>query len=61
MTRITVYVWLIFWHPKLCICNSQRDVQNAKHYTIIVAHLQPIFKFWSTADHTGYLILAAKH
>ena len=44
----------------LHICNAPFDVQNAKRYIIMTAILEPLFKFRSAADHTGYLILAPK-
>jgi hypothetical protein len=42
------------------IHNTQCNPQNAKHYTIISAFMQPRFKLWSSADHYGHLVPAPK-
>jgi hypothetical protein len=40
----------------LYICNMQCGAQNAKHYTIVSALMQPLFKFWFAAHHARHLI-----
>jgi hypothetical protein len=44
----------------LCICNAHCKAQNAKHFIIMIALLQLLFKFWSAAARTWHLILAPK-
>lgn len=42
------------------ICNAQCDAQNTKCHINTSAHMQPPFKFWSSANHNRHLILAPK-
>ena len=47
---------------QMCVplCNLQCDAQNVKCHLNISALMQPLFKFWSSADQYGHLIAVPK-
>jgi hypothetical protein len=44
------------WHQTLYGSKMQRGAQNSECHKHVADFTQPLFKFWSSADHYGHLI-----